>query len=71
MLIKPSSLPLTETICRGTSTSADIYISFDNDGMNANVVVDNVIVKEFKNNETSYMDAHRYAMDILIKNTYQ
>jgi hypothetical protein len=71
MLSKPSSLPLTETIYHGASPSEDIYISFDNDGMNANVVVDNVIVKKFRNNETSYMDAHRYAMDLAMKKIYQ
>lgn len=71
MLSKPSSLPLVETIHRGTSTTKDIYISFDNDGMNANVVVDDVIVKKFRNNELSYMDAHRYAMDLAIKQIYQ
>jgi hypothetical protein len=71
MLIKPSSLPLVETIHRGTATTKDIYISFDNDGMNANVVVDNVVVKEFRNNELSYMNAHRYAMDLSMKEIYQ
>lgn len=45
-----------------------ISIMFDD--MNANVIVEQKIVKRFKNNEMSYLDARRYAMDLAMKDAY-
>lgn len=42
-----------------------IYV--ESDSMNANVIVDGKIVKRFKNNEMSYIDAMRHASDIMFK----
>ena len=40
------------------------------DDMNANVLVEQKIVKRFKNNEMSYLNARRYAMDLAMKDAY-
>lgn len=38
-------------------------ISIQWNSFNANVLLDNKIIKQFKNHELSYQNAHRFAMD--------